>query len=278
MFYPPPAAINQAYVTPTYSTAQTMGYSQPPPPMPNQVAQQRPQTPPNPAAIPGMAGAPMIHGNPYHINPAAAAAATVVSQSHHMQPGVATTLAAPPGPPPHAGTTGQPTAPPYQPPQASTLAQNKPYEKRKRLNAIKIINPETQEEINLDQANNEKAKAEQAPTVASSSSTSEVSNETKDDITSKDDNETKAESSSAPTQQQPTTTTVVVDDSKAEQSASSETPDIPSATSSSVTASEDLDNGKWSNLFCDSVAPSFLEKICRHVALADQRVHTCTEQ
>lgn len=257
MFYQPHGAINQAYVPPTYSTAQPMGFSQPPPPMPNQVAQQRPQTPPNPAALPGMTGAPMIHGNPYHMNPAAAAAtaaAAVVSQSHHMQPGVATTLATPPGPPPHAGpSSGQPApgagAPPYQPPQASA---NKPYEKRKRLNAIKIINPETQEEINLDQANPEKQASESSST-AQTASSSEVSNETKDDTTSKDDNETKTEA-------RPQTQTAT-NDSKAEETASSDV--IPSATSSSL--NEDLDNGKWSNGFYDSVAPSFLET-CRHVA------------
>ena len=84
-------------------------YSQPPPTMPNQVSQQRPQTPPNPAAI-GIPGGHTIintHGQQaYSINPAVAQA-TAVANHHAMQqpPQQAAQLAQAQaqaqGPPPH---------------------------------------------------------------------------------------------------------------------------------------------------------------------------------
>lgn len=129
----------QTGVTPTFSTAQPLGYTQPPPTMPTQVPQPRPQTPPNQAATamhPAMQGAQMpIHGSPY-INQ------TATVPTHHMQG--PTTLATAAQPPPH--NPSQPASN-YQTPAATSMAPSRPYVKKPRSNAIKIINPETQEEV-----------------------------------------------------------------------------------------------------------------------------------
>ena len=141
-------------------------YSQPPPTMPNQVSQQRPQTPPNPAAI-GIPGAHTIintHGQAaYSINPAVAQA-TAVANHHAMQqpPQQAAQLAQQAqtqGPPPHQVQQSQPQAgqPVSQgqaqiPQQPQSMTHTMPYVRRPRSNALKIVNPDTMEEINAASA------------------------------------------------------------------------------------------------------------------------------
>jgi len=137
-------------------------YSQPPPTMPNQVSQQRPQTPPNPAAI-GIQGAHTIintHGQQaYSINPAVAQATAVANHHAMQQPqqqAAQLAQAQAQGPPPHQvqqsqQQAGQPVSQgqaqiPQQPQQMSAHAM--PYVRRPRSNALKIVNPDTMEEIN----------------------------------------------------------------------------------------------------------------------------------
>ena len=133
--------------------------------MPNQVSQQRPQTPPNPAAI-GIPGAHTIintHGQQaYSINPAVAQA-TAVANHHAMQqpPQQAAQLAQAQaqgqaqGPPPHQvqqsqQQAGQPVSQGQTqiPQQHQMSAHAVPYVRRPRSNALKIVNPDTMEEIN----------------------------------------------------------------------------------------------------------------------------------
>ena len=131
------------------------GYSQPPPTMPNQVSQPRPQTPPNnpTIGIPGTQPISLSHGQAvYSINPAVAAQAAV--PNHHMQQppqAVAT-------PQPHPGVQqsqsgvnpgGVTGSGMQQPPQVMPHAT--PYVKKPRSRAITIINPETNEVVNADQ-------------------------------------------------------------------------------------------------------------------------------
>ena len=140
-------------------------YSQPPPTMPNQVSQQRPQTPPNPAAI-GIPGAHTIintHGPAaYSINPAVAQA-TAVANHHAMQqpPQQAAQLAQAQtqGPPPHQvqqsqQQAGQPVSQGQAqiPQQPQSMTHTMPYVRRPRSNALKIVNPDTMEEINAASA------------------------------------------------------------------------------------------------------------------------------
>lgn len=127
-------------------------FSQPPPTMANQVSQQRPQTPPNPAALshPGMHGGTAIlsHQAPAYINPATVAtgAPTTHHIPQHTQLAVAAANAAanPGGPPPHSSQPVQPGATTM--PHAAA-AMPRQYVKRPRSHALKIFNPDTNEEV-----------------------------------------------------------------------------------------------------------------------------------
>jgi len=161
-------------------------YSQPPPTMPNQVSQQRPQTPPNHATI-GIPGAHTIinaQGGSYTI-PAVAANAMAAGHPHMQQQPQAAIATAPP---PH---TVQPTQGPGNPsgtipqqPQA-TFQPQRPYVKRARTNAISIVNPETNEVVDIAK-NASAATSEGSPAPSEAASVPEI-NEAKDEIVSKDD-------------------------------------------------------------------------------------------
>lgn len=189
VFYP---AAQPIYAGPNMATSfsqpqPVQSYSQPPPTMPNQVSQQRPQTPPNHATI-GIPGAHAIinaQGGTYSI-PAVAANPMAAGHPHMQQQPQAPIATAPPTHTvqPPQGVTGNPSGTIPQQPQA-TFQQPRTYVKRARTNAISIVNPDTNEVVDVAKTTST-ATSEGSPAPSEAASVTEV-NEIKDEIVSKDE-------------------------------------------------------------------------------------------
>ena len=159
----------------TYGTAPyqiSTGYTQPPPSMPNQpgAGHPRPQTPPTQPGLGGPHPAMNPMMPPHYLN-ANAGGPHSLPPNTHSQP-----------PPPHMQPQhgGIPPAVSIQQTQIHSMTQPKPYEKRVRK-PLAIVNPDTQEVINVQPDAPASAASETASDAASSQGEAESEAKTEPD-------------------------------------------------------------------------------------------------